>query len=76
MVGICRATMATSQSLGAALPDEGHMRVSFDDSIITDTVVEKQQNMTEVMSGLMEPTEYRAKWYGNVNGSESKRSRP
>lgn len=46
------------------LPDEGDVRVNFDDSIITDTAAEKQQDMAEVAAGLMLPNEYRAKWYG------------
>lgn len=64
IVGICRATMAVSRSLGASLPDEGEVRVNFDDSIITDTTAEKQQDMAEVAARLMLPEEYLAKWYG------------
>ena len=37
IAGICRAVMAASRSLGAELPEEGEVRVAFDDSIITDT---------------------------------------
>lgn len=40
------------------------MRVTFDDSIITDTTAEKRQDMDEAAAGLMEPWEYRTKWYG------------
>jgi len=40
------------------------LRVTYDDSIITDTSAEKQQDMAEVAAGLMEAREYRAKWYG------------
>ena len=64
IAGICRAAMAASRSLGAELPEEGDVRVTFDDSIITDTSAEKQQNMAEVAAGLMEAWEYHAKWYG------------
>ena len=46
------------------LPDEGLVRVTFDDSIITDTTAEKRQDMDEVAAGLLEPWEYRRKWYG------------
>lgn len=56
--------MAASRSLGAELPEEGDVRVTFDDSIITETSAEKQQDMAEVAAGLMEAWEYRAKWYG------------
>lgn len=64
IAGICRAVMAASRSLGVELPDEGEVRVTFDDSIITDTSAEKRQDMAEVASGLMGAWEYRAKWYG------------
>ena len=46
------------------LPDEGEVRVSFDDSIITDTSAEKRQDMDEVAAGLMDAQEYRRKWHG------------
>lgn len=49
--------------MGVALEDEGVIRVSFDDSIITDTMSEKQQDLSEV-NLTMNPWEFRAKWYG------------
>lgn len=61
VAGICRAVMAASRSLDVNLPDEGDVRVNFDDSIITDTAAEKQQDMAEVAAGLMTSDEYRAK---------------
>lgn len=64
LVGICRAAMACSRGLGEKIPDEGDMRVAFDDSIITDTAAEKAQDMAEVAAGLMGAWEYRRKWYG------------
>ena len=64
IAGICRALLAAERRLGVGLPDEGLVRVTFDDSIITDTTAEKRQDMDEVAAGLMEPWEYRAKWYG------------
>lgn len=50
--------------LGVELPDEGLVRVTFDDSIITDTTAKKRQDMDEVAAGLLEPWEYRIKWRG------------
>lgn len=64
IVGIRRAVMAASRSLGVRLPDEGKVHVAFDDSIITDTSAEKRQDMAEVASGLINAWECRAKWYG------------
>ena len=64
IVGIGRAAMAASRHMGLQLPDEGCMRVVFDDSIVQDTASEKRQDMDEVAAGLMGRDEYRAKWYG------------
>lgn len=64
IAGICRALLAVERRLGVKLPDEGLVRVTFDDSIITDTTAEKRQDMDEVATGLMAGWEYRAKWYG------------
>lgn len=64
LAGICRALLAAERRLGVGLPDEGLVRVTFDDSIITDTTAEKRQDMDEVAAGLLEPWEHRAKWRG------------
>lgn len=64
IAGVCRALLAVERALGVELPDEGGIRVTFDDSIITDTTAEKRQDMDEVAAGLMQGWEYRAKWYG------------
>ena len=71
--GICRALLAAERRLGAELPDEGLVRVTFDDSIITDTTAEKRQDMDEVAAGLMEGWEYRAKWYGEDEATARRR---
>lgn len=64
IAGICRVLLAAERRLGVGLPDEGLVRVTFDGSIITDTTAEKRQDMDEVAAGLLEPWEYRRKWYG------------
>ena len=64
IAGVCRALLAVERALGVDLPDEGGIRVTFDDSIITDTSAEKRQDMDEVAAGLMQGWEYRRKWYG------------
>ena len=55
LTGICRALLAVERGLGLELPDEGQVRVGFDDSIISDTAAEKRQDMGEVAAGLMQP---------------------
>ena len=74
VAGICRALLATERRLGVTLPDEGRVRVTFDDSIITDTTAEKRQDMDEVAAGLMAPEEYRERWHGESSGSPASAS--
>ena len=64
LVGVSCALLACERSMGRDLPDEGGVRVVFDDSIVQDTTSEKRQDMDEVAAGLMDRAEYRAKWYG------------
>ncbi|MDM8289234.1 hypothetical protein QUW41_07940 [Slackia piriformis] len=73
IAGICRALLAVERALGAGLPDEGEIRVTFDDSIITDTTAEKRQDMDEVAAGLMQGWEYRRKWYGEDEATARRR---
>ena len=60
---IARAVMCVSRGFGESIPDEGSVRVQYDDSIIQDTAAEKAQDMAEVGVTLA-PWEYRARWYG------------
>lgn len=61
--GIARAVMCVSRGFGESIPNEGSVRVQYDDSIIQDTAAEKAQDMAEVGVTLA-PWEYRARWYG------------
>ncbi|MHA7994098.1 hypothetical protein [Collinsella sp. BM28] len=76
IAGICRALLATERRLGVELPDEGLMRVTLDDIIITDTAAEKRQGMDEVAAGLLEPWEYRAKWRSEDEATARAAARP
>lgn len=74
LVGIVRAVLECSRRLGERLPDEGEVRVNFDDSIISDTAAEKTQDLAEL--GLtLAPWEYRAKWYGEDEATARRRCR-
>lgn len=68
LTDVSRALLACERSMGCELPDEGGVRVVFDDSIVQDTTSEKRQDMDEVAAGLMDRAEYRAKWYGESRG--------
>ena len=50
--------------MGVPAPDEGDVRVAFDDGIIQDTEAEKKQDMAEVAAGLILRWEYCSRWYG------------
>ncbi len=63
MAGISKALMHVSRGFGEELPDEGDIRVMFDDSIIADTAASKASDMAEV-GVTMHAWEYRMKWYG------------
>ena len=66
IVQLCRAILHFGRTfMGAWLPDEGQITVNFDDSIITDTMTEKQNDLAEVAAGVMPKWEYRVKWYGD-----------
>ena len=61
---VSRALLACARGLGEKVPDEGDVRVVFDDSIIQDTEAEKERDMKEIAAGLQMPWEYRVRWYG------------
>ena len=63
MAQISRALLHVARGFGEALPDDGSVRVEFDDSIISDTAALKAQDMAEVGVTLA-PWEYRVRWYG------------
>ena len=73
---ISRAVLGAARGMGLvdAPEDVGCVRVTFDDSIITDTTAEKAQDMAEVAAGLMHAWEYRAKWYGEDEGTARERA--
>lgn len=60
---ISHSLLHVSRGFGEGLTDEGDVSVLFDDSIITDTAAEKQQDMKEV-GVTMARREFRQKWYG------------
>ena len=74
LVGISHALLHMARTFGDSLPDEGEVRVQFDDSIITDTYAEKAQDMREV-GVTMVPWEYRVRWYGESESVAKERAR-
>jgi len=73
IAGICRSLMSVYRGLGENIPDEGSVRVDFDDSVITDTAAEKRLAMSEV-GVTLHPYEYRMRFYGESEGEARKRA--
>ena len=73
LVGISHALLHMVRTFGDSLPDEGEVRVQFDDSIIADTYAEKAQDMREV-GVTMVPWEYRVRWYGESESVAKERA--
>ena len=48
LANISKAVMQVSRGFGVSIPDEGAVRVEFDDSIVQDTAALKAQDMAEV----------------------------
>lgn len=63
ITGISHALLHVSRSFGEPIPEEGDLRVQYDDSIVQDTAAEKTQDMAEV-GVTMNAWEYRCRWYG------------
>ena len=74
IAGIARAVMAVSRGFGEQIPEEGSVRVQYDDSIIQDVAAEKAQDMAEV-GVTMAAWEYRVKWYGEDEKTAKARAR-
>jgi hypothetical protein len=68
---IVRAVISMSRTFGESIPEEGLVRVQYDDSIIQDTAAEKAQDMAEVGVTLA-PWEYRVRWYGEDEATARK----
>ena len=65
IAGIARALLHIARGFGVDLPQEGDLKVMFDDSIIADTYQEKKQDLAEV-GVTMTVAEFRQKWYGEA----------
>lgn len=73
ITGISHALLHVSRGFGEKTPDEGDLRVQFDDSIVQDTAAEKEQDMREV-GVTMSVAEFRMKWYGEDESTAAARA--
>ena len=73
LAGISHAVLHCARTFGESIPDEGEIKCSFDDSIVTDTAAEKRIAMAEV-GVTMHPWEYRARFYGEAEDVAKERA--
>lgn len=73
ITGISHALLHVSRGFGEKVPDEGVLRVQFDDSIVQDKAAEKEQDMKEV-GVTMSVAEFRMKWYGEDESTAAARA--
>jgi len=57
------------------LAPSGSFQMSFDwdDSIVVDAEIEREQDRKDLAAGIMRPEEYRAKWYGETEEQAAER---
>lgn len=68
IIGVCRALMYICNNFGNGKykftdPENVHIEVKFDDSIIEDKESQKASDRQDVASGIMSKAEFRSKWY-------------
>ena len=53
------------------LAPDGEYELSFtwDDSVVTDATTEREADRQDVLDGIMQPWEYRVKWYGETKSA-------
>ncbi|MHB1323979.1 MAG: phage portal protein [Coriobacteriia bacterium] len=63
---IVAAALALGRTIrGESLPEEyGEIKVTFDDSILEDSDAQRKRDRADVAAQLMQPWEYRMRWYG------------
>ncbi|WP_055155039.1 phage portal protein [Faecalicatena contorta] len=61
LVAAIDAWMAIS---GIASDGTINIAISWDDSLVTDKKTEREQDLQDLAAGIMQPWEFRAKWYG------------
>lgn len=62
--GLVKASDTLASLYNLAPEGEYSIKFVWDDSIVVDSDTEKQRDLEEVAAGIMQPWEYRVKWYG------------
>lgn len=64
IIELCRIILRLGNTaMGAGLNEDVEISVDFDDSIIEDKTTERNNDRQDLAAGIMNPWEYRAKWY-------------
>jgi len=64
---IVRGILSLARTVrGESLPEDvGPITVTYDDSVMEDTESQRARDLREMAAGLMQPWEFRVKWYGD-----------
>ena len=63
LINLVRIIIRLGNVLGAGINENVDIDIKFDDSIIEDKQAERNRDRQDVAMGVMQPWEYRAKWY-------------
>lgn len=64
LITLCRTLLRMgNQYLGAGLDEDVEISIDFDDSIIEDKTAERANDRMDMQMGILNPYEYRMKWY-------------
>ena len=58
--------------MGAGLNEDAEVTIDFDDSIIEDKTTERNNDRQDLAAGIMNPWEYRMKWYNEDEATAKK----
>ena len=77
MQQICKAILwAGKEILGQPVNPDTKIAINFDDSYIIDKESERQRDLQEIRDGIMQPWEYRVKWYGEDEATAKQMIQP
>lgn len=70
---LCRIILHLGNTaMGAGLNEDAEVTIDFDDSIIEDKTTERNNDRQDLAAGIMNPWEYRMKWYNEDEATAKK----
>ena len=73
MTELCRIILRLGNTaMNAGLNEDAEVTIDFDDSIIEDKTTERNNDRQDLAAGIMNPWEYRMKWYNEDEATAKK----